>query len=136
MKTRIMLCALVMAFAAMPAVAMDLDAVKAHEFPNPDSAQEAEVCTAVLLAFTFAAEDQESEAAKTDSFLGRMWMGIAADKTGTTYNAYLDSTAMSDMQSLAGTDGDTLDLYHTYCQTASKRVIDAAHQAKSGGGAQ
>ena len=128
MKLKVLLCAAVMAFAALPAAAMDLDAVKAHQNPAADSTQEAQVCTAVMLAFAFAAEDSQSEDAKRDTLLGRMWMGIAADKTGTTYDAYLDATAMSDMQSLAGTDGGTLDYYHDYCLGASKRVIDAAHQ--------
>ncbi len=116
-----------------PAVArahVDIDAMKAHVTPASDTLEAAQICSAVSLAFAMALADHPEYKEKSDSetVLTRMWTGIAADKSGISYDDYLDKELPNDLQSLTQLDGDSFNFYDAYCDQASREVIAAAHQ--------
>ena len=110
---------------AGPVAAMDIDAIKASQKPATNSLQEAEVCSSVFSSMAFIAEDKESEDAKRDTLLARLWVTIAAEKAGSTYDDYIDKNLIGNMQAFIGAvDVDIFNFYYAYCTTATQRVID------------
>jgi len=109
---------------ASSAQAMDLDAVKAHREPGADSAQEAQVCAAVFAAYAFMSDDPEAEDTKRNVILVRLWAGIAAEKSGTTYDSYINNDLFVDVKGLASAEEGTLEFYMDYCLTASRRILE------------
>ena len=126
---RVAVCLAALAvFAAGGACAftLDIDAMKARTAPASDTLEAAQICSAMSMAFAFGLSDSE-EMTNRYVVLSRMWIGIAADKNGVSYDDYMNNTAMPDVQSLSALDADTLNFYDGYCQTASAEVIAAAH---------
>ena len=134
MKYPLLCLAALLSFAAAgsaSAFTLDIGRMKAHATPASDTLEAAQICSAMSMAFAFTYGDDKSDEGKTQAdkytLLSRMWLGIAADKSGVSYNDYIDNTAMTDMQSLADLDADTLDFYDGYCQQSAREVIAAAH---------
>jgi len=110
--------ALVLAMPALAHAEVDIDAMKAHETPAVDTAEAAQICSAVTLAFAMGLYDNPE---LTDRYVrqSQMWIGIAAGKSGLSDNDYLGRIAMADARRLAGLDAGTLDFYDDYCRTAA-----------------
>lgn len=122
--------AVVLAVPALAHATVPVDAMKARVSPASDTLEAAQICAAMSLAYalTLAGHPEYKDKADSYSVLARMWTGIAADKSGMSYDDYLDKELPNDLQSLTQLDGDTLDDYDFYCSEASREVIAAAHQ--------
>jgi len=118
------------------ASALDIASMKTHATPASDSLEAAQICSAMSMAYAFTyadATDEEGKARKESyTILSQMWLGIAAEKTGVEYKDYIDNTAMNDMISLADLDEETIDFYDSYCNQASRDVINAAQKKEQG----
>ena len=113
---------------ALPAVAhaeLDIDAMKARQTPASDTLAAAQICSAISLDNTVKFNDDKDQSDKY-ALLSRMWVTVAADKTGVAYNDYLNQQAWNDAIQTADLDDDTLAFYDSYCKNAAREVIAAA----------
>ena len=123
------------ALLALPGLAhaeLDIAAMKAHQTPASDTLQAAQICTAMSMAYAFMYSDSKDPKDKdnADSYtvLTKLWLGIAAEKSGMSYDDYLDKQAIDDMKSLTQLQADDFDFYDAYCNKASREIIEAAHK--------